>query len=168
MWFESIPDVVRVLALGVAAYVTLIAMLRLAGKRALSKLNAFDWIVSVALGSILGSTIVSRDINFSEGAAGVAVLLFLQWAITFGSVRIPWLKQLVRSEPALLVNQGKLDPAALTTARVTRGEVESAIRRAGIGRLSEVAAVILETDGSFSVIQRRGEGGYDLVAAIDN
>ena len=56
MWFDSWSDVVRVVSIGAAAYATLVAMLRISGKRTLAKLNAFDLIVTVALGSTLATS----------------------------------------------------------------------------------------------------------------
>ncbi|HEX6265655.1 MAG TPA: YetF domain-containing protein, partial [Burkholderiales bacterium] len=80
-----------------------------------------------------------------------------QFAVTWSSVRLRWVRRLVTGEPALLVHRGQLLPSALRKARVTEDEVRAAARAAGLPALEEAQAVVLETDGSFSVV-RAGAG----------
>ena len=67
MWFGSWDGLVRVVVGGVAAYAFLVALLRVSGKRTLSKLNAFDLVVTVALGSTLATVLLSKDVPVVEG-----------------------------------------------------------------------------------------------------
>ncbi|HZG08282.1 MAG TPA: YetF domain-containing protein [Allosphingosinicella sp.] len=148
MLFESWEALLRVAAMTVAAYFWLILVLRVAGKRSLAKLNAFDFAVTVAFGSVLASVILSKDVPLADGMVAFAMLALLQYAISRGSVRWGAVKRAVRSNPRLLVKDGQLREAAMIAERVTRGEVEAAIRKQGIGRIEEVAALVMETDGS--------------------
>ncbi len=157
MLFDSFMALARVLVISVLAYASLILVLRLAGKRSLSKLNAFDFIVTVALGSTLAATLLNKQVAFAEGALAFVMLAALQYAVTAASVRWDWVKGLVRSEPRLLFEDGRYLKAAMRDERVTPNEVEQAIRGRGIGRIEDVAAVVLETDGSMSVIERRDD-----------
>lgn len=136
----------------------MIVVLRMAGKRSLSKMNAFDLVVTVALGSTLATVLLSKDVALAEGIVAFSMLALLQWMVTRASVRWDGLKRLVRSEPRLLLENGQFLQSAMTDERVTREEVEQAIRGSGIGRVEDVAAVVLETDGSFSVITRTDDG----------
>ena len=127
------------------------------GKRTLTKLNAFDGVVTVALGSTIASTIMSKSTALAEGATAFAVLIGLQFVITFLSVRIKAFSKLVKAEPRLLLLDGQFLDDALKSERVTRGEVRSATRAQGAASLSQIHAIVLETDGSLSVIQSGGE-----------
>ena len=71
MWFDSGTDLVPIVLVGASAYVLLVAVVRFAGKRSLSQLNAFDFVVSVALGSILASTLLNADISLAEGVTAL-------------------------------------------------------------------------------------------------
>jgi uncharacterized membrane protein YcaP (DUF421 family) len=133
----------------------MVVFLRISGKRTLSKMNAFDLIVTVALGSTLATVLLSKDIALAEGALAFAVLIGLQFIVTWTSVRVRWVRQLVTGEPRMLYYQGKLLPDALRTARVTVDEIEAAVRSRGMASLEDADSVILETDGSFSVIKRQ-------------
>ena len=142
----------RTLLIGVLAYVSLVFMLRVSGKRTLAKMNAFDLVVTVAIGSTLATIVLSKSVALAEDLLALALLIGMQFAISWSSTRMPWLRRVVTGEPRLLLRDGTMLDEALRDARVTREEVRAAVRSAGIGALGDVAAVVLETDGSFSVI----------------
>jgi uncharacterized membrane protein YcaP (DUF421 family) len=154
MFFDNLQGLLRIALISLPAYGWLVLVLRLAGKRSLSKLNAFDLVVTVALGSTLATILLTQDVAFLEGALAFCMLAALQWLVSRFSVSSPWFSRLVRSEPRLLVENGSYREAAMAAERVTVSDVDAAIRNAGIGRLEGVAAVVLETDGSMSVIGR--------------
>ena len=149
----------RTALIGVLAYVLLVAFLRASGKRTLSKMNAFDLVVTVALGSTLASILLDARVSLAQGALALALLVLLQFVITWSSVRVGWIRRVVTGEPGLLLRDGRMLPAAMRRARVTEAELRAAVRAAGAGDLAAVSAVVLETDGSFSVIRGdRGDG----------
>jgi hypothetical protein len=78
MWFDSWSDIARILAVGAAAYLALVVLLRISGKRTLARLNAFDWVVSVAFGSPLATILLSSDVSWSEGVVALILLAALQ------------------------------------------------------------------------------------------
>lgn len=153
MFFESWMGLVRVLVVGTATYAALIFFLRISGKRSLSKMNAFDLVVTVALGSTFATVILDNSIPLAEGIFALALLVCLQFVITWLSVRSEAVQTLVKSEPTLLVRDGAYLSDAMRTQRVTKEEVEAALREHGVAGLDNVACVVLETDGSMSVIE---------------
>ena len=163
MFFNSWIGLGRVVIISVCAYAALILVLRIAGKRSLGKLNAFDLVVTVAIGSTLATVLLSKDVAFAEGALAFGMLAGLQYVATKLSVHWPWFKRVVRARPRLLLEDGCYLDDALLAERVTRAEVDQTIRNHGFGRIEDVAAVVLETDGSFSVIGVR-RGGDELTA----
>jgi len=152
MFFDNWQGLLRTLVVGVLAYVGLVVFLRVSGKRTLAKLNAFDLVVTVALGSTLASMILSRDVALIEGMLGLAALIGLQFAVTWTSIRVPWIRRVVRSEPTLLLHRGRVLEHAMRSQRVAESELLAAIRGAGVASLESVEAVVLETDGSLSVV----------------
>jgi uncharacterized membrane protein YcaP (DUF421 family) len=158
LFFDGSLGLYRTAIIGVLAYVLLVLMLRVSGKRTLAKLNAFDLIVTVALGSTLATVLLTKDVALAEGALGLALLIGMQFVVAWASVRVGWLRRAVRAEPALLLRRGHLLRDAMRDQRVTEGEVLASVRGAGIARLADVEAVVLETDGSISVVPRPAEG----------
>lgn len=163
MFFNGWESLLRTLVVGVLAYVSLIAFLRISGKRTLSKMNAFDLIVTVALGSTLATVLLSKDVALAEGALAFALLIGLQFIVTWSSVRSRRVRRWVTGEPLIVLYRGEFLPSALRRARVAEDEVRAAVRSAGLVSLEEAEAVVLETDGSFSVVQRgSGDGRPSL------
>ena len=158
MLFDTWSGLLRVLVAGVASYACLVALLRLSGKRTLATMNAFDYVVTVAFGSTFASVLLSADVSIAEGVLALVVLAVLQFVVAWLAVRIRMVRSIVKSTPTLLLRDGVMLDDALTRERVTRGEVRQAVRAQGIGAVEDVAAVVLETDGSFSVVPASGAG----------
>ncbi|WP_168583049.1 DUF421 domain-containing protein [Gephyromycinifex aptenodytis] len=154
MWFDSTFDLVRILAVGGSAYLALVILTRIFGKRTLAKLNAFDLVVTVALGSVLASVLLSSDVAFLEGLLAMLLLMSVQWLVAQSLVRLPWTRSIIVSEPTALVWDGQLLTARMREQRIAEAEVQQAIRRTGTGGIEDVAAVVLESDGQLSVISR--------------
>lgn len=152
-FFNGWNPVLRTLVVGVCAYVALIIILRISGKRTLSKMNAFDLVVTVALGSTLATILLSKDVALAQGVLGLALLIGLQYAVAWLNTRSRWFGRMVKSEPRLLLYRGEMLEDALRDERVVPAEVRSAVRAAGGGAVERVQAVVLETDGTFSVIE---------------
>jgi uncharacterized membrane protein YcaP (DUF421 family) len=153
MFFNTWEAAIRPAVVGTLAYLALIVLLRTSGKRTLSKLNAFDFIVTVALGSTLATILLSKDIALIEGIVGFTTLIVLQLVITWLSVRSRTVRRLVKSEPTILFFHGDYLVDTMKEQRVTEAEVRQAVRAAGYADMDEVGAVVLETDGGLNVLK---------------
>ncbi len=151
VFFQGWGGLVRVVVAGALGYIALVLALRVTGKRALGKLNAFDLVVSVALGSTLASLVLTSSVALAEGVTAFGVLLAMQYLVTFLSVRSPRVARLVRAEPTLLYRDGFL-LQAMRQQRVTQDELRQAARSAGHADLAGVAAILIEADGTLSVL----------------
>lgn len=167
MFYDGWYPILRTLVCGSLAYLALILVLRLCGKRTLSKWNAFDYVVTIALGSVLATVLLSKDVSLAQGLAALSLLVALQFAVTWLSVRSKGVAQLVKARPTLLLYRGELQPEALRRTRVTDEEVRAALRNQGVATLEAAGAVVLETDGSFSVIGDLGGGGTSTLIDVE-
>ena len=166
MWFDSWSDLVRVLIIGASAYATVLLILRLSGKRTLAKLNAFDLVVTVALGSVLATILLSTDVSWTEGALALGLLAVLQTAVAWLTSRWPVARNWVTARPTLLVRDGRPIESALREERVSMDEVRQAVRSNGTGDVSSVAAVVLESDGTLSIISAQKFGNGSSLAGV--
>lgn len=160
MWFDSWADVARIGLVGVAAYVALIVIVRVTGKRTLGQLSAFDFIVTVAVGSMFATVLLSSDVSLAEGVAALTLVTALQLLVAWLVSRSAIVQRAVTARPAVLLRGGVIDHQALRRNRVTKQQLEQVVRSSGSGDLSLVAAVVLETNGTFSVVtsERMGDG----------
>jgi uncharacterized membrane protein YcaP (DUF421 family) len=157
---------VTVAVSAVAIYVLMVVMLRVSGKRTLAKFNAFDFVVTVALGSMVANTILNEETTVAEGAVGIALLIGLQMAVSFTVTRWRGFQEAVKSKPRLLFYRGEFLRDALLAERVSTEEVRLAVRENGHARLKDLEAVVLETDGTISVIGRTEGGSLDALANV--
>jgi uncharacterized membrane protein YcaP (DUF421 family) len=164
--FQGWAGIGRTALVGVLAYAGLVAMLRVSGNRTLAKMNAFDLVVTVALGSTLATVLLSSEVALAEGLTAFAVLIALQFVVAWLAARSTWVDRLVKTEPNLLAHEGELLHRAMRRARVTAEEVRSAVRQQGLGDLAQVQAVVLETDGSFAVIPKAQAGSGAVVEGV--
>lgn len=168
MFFNSWSVLGRTLLVGVLAYLTVVLIVRVSGKRTLSKMNAFDLIVTVALGSTLASIVLSPDVSLAEGGLAFAVLAGMQFVISWSSVRCGWIRRLVTARPQLLFSEGRMMEEAMRRARVTVHEVYAAMRKAGHVSTGDVDAVVLETDGTLSVLKSAASGGKTTLHGVSD
>ncbi len=143
---------IRTVVVGALAYVALLVMLRVSGKRTLSQLNAFDFVVTVALGSTLATILLSQDTTLLQGVVAFIVLIGMQFLITWSSLRSRTVARLVKSEPSLLVIRGQMLTTTMHRERLLPAEVQAALREHGLARAEDADLVVLETDGTISVV----------------
>jgi uncharacterized membrane protein YcaP (DUF421 family) len=108
---------------------------------------------------------VSPDVSLAQTLAGLALLVVLQIAVTWLMSRYPRMSRLIESEPRLLVFRGEILSDAVKRARLSEDELLQAIRRKSVGAIEEVDALVMETNGDFSVI-RKGERSLSALRSV--
>lgn len=154
LFFDSADTLWRVAISAPVLYITVIAYIRLSGKRSTSQMNNFDWIVTVAIGSLVGSGIILKDVALAEVTLAIGLLLAMQYGVTKVVVHSDRAANLVKANPRLLVYEGKLLEKALLEERISEKEVLAAVRENGLHSIKEVRAMVLETDASLSILSR--------------
>lgn len=162
MFFEGWKPVVRTLVLGTLAYALLVWLLRVSGKRTLSKMNAFDFVITVALGSTLATILLSKNVALAQGVAALALLILLQLINTAIAVRWPSYQRVIKARPTLLLYRGEYLSDAMRRQRVTEDEILAAMRQQGVAEPAKVDAVVLETEGSLSVLRQGADSAEQL------
>lgn len=152
IFFDSSGSLIRGIIITVLAYLIMVFMIRVSGKRTLSKMNAFDFIVTIALGSSLATVALNKNVPLADGASVFFILIFLQYIITWLSVRIKKIKKLITSQPSLLLYKGEILTGNMKRERITTDEIYVAARKKGITELKDVGAIVLETTGDITVI----------------
>jgi uncharacterized membrane protein YcaP (DUF421 family) len=140
-------------------YVTVLALLRLGGKRELGTMSPADLVVILIIANAVQNAMNGGDVSLIGGLVSAATLVGGNLLLGRFGRRIPILGRLVYEEPTLLVQDGTPITENLKHEHVDIAEVEMAAREHGISDLDEVAAAILEIDGSISIIPKKG-GGY--------
>ncbi len=152
IFFDGWTGLFRVVIVGTCAYVVaLLLILRVSGKRTLAKLSAFDFVVTIALGSTLSTLLLSKDVALAEGVTAMGLLVVLQFAVAWLIARSRRLGTIIKSEPTLVYGNGFLS-RAMRTCRLSERELRQVARGEGHADLAGVQAMVLEPDGTISVL----------------
>jgi uncharacterized membrane protein YcaP (DUF421 family) len=140
-------------------YVTVLGLLRLGGKRELGTMSPADLVVILIIANAVQNAMNGGDVSLIGGLVSAATLVGGNLLLGRFGRRIPILGRLVVEEPTLMLQDGKLIMENLKHEHVDVADIEMAAREHGISDLNEVAAAVLEIDGSISIIPKQG-GGY--------
>ena len=151
-FFGGWAPILRILVVGTLAYATLVSLQRISGKRTLSQMNAFDFLITVALGASFGRILTARNVALAEAVTAFGLLVGLQFVIAVLRQRSGRIEHLVTASPTLLFYQHSFQRAEMRRQRITESELASAIRQSGFGSFEGVEAIILEADGKLAVV----------------
>lgn len=149
----------RILIVGSLAYISIVLILRVSGKRTLAKMNAFDFVITVTIGSAFGRVLTAKNVAISEAVTAFILLALLQYIFSFIEIRFPFFRKLVTSQPKMIYYKDDFIEKNIQKERLDKNDILGSIRKKGFGSLDEVEAVILETDGTVSVIGKSTTGG---------
>ena len=152
LFYTDSDNLLRIACTVPIVYLMAIFYIRIAGKRATSQMNNFDWIVTVAMGTIVATTIALKNVSIADGALSIGLLLALQYILTKQVHRHKWLRMIIKSSPQLLLYKGEFLEDNMHRERMVEAEVNAAIRHNGLKSIKQVYAVVLETDASLSII----------------
>ena len=136
-------------------YLFLLIGLRIAGKRELAQLNAFDLIVLLTLSNTVQNAIIGNDNSVSGGIIGATTLLALNYGVVRVTHRYRKLGRLIEGRADILMRDGKIVKDHLTRELITHAQLEAAARKQGIASLHEVERCILESTGTITFVQKR-------------
>lgn len=155
-----LETIARGVALSVIALFWVVALVKLVGLRSFSKITAFDFVATIAMGSLLATAAGAASwSSFAQVIVAMAALLGAQFVLALLRRRNERFHDLMGNTPMLLMENGVISEEALRRSRVDREDIFAKIRAANAFRLNDVRAVVLETTGDISVLH--GEGDLD-------
>jgi len=164
IFFKDWSGIKDVALCSIIAFLTLFILIRISGKRTLAKLNAFDFIVTVTLGSTLSSMILAK-VTLTEGTVALVIIVIMQYALAWLAGSNETLEKFINSKPSLLYYDGNYMKDEMKREGITKEEILAEIRRYRLERMDDVKAVVLELNGDFSVIKKSplpvGESSLD-------
>lgn len=159
VFFEDGESILKIALATVCAYFGLLMVIRLMGKRTLAKMNAFDFVVTVTMGSTLSSMLLNK-VPLVNGFVALLIIIGLQFLLAYVAQRSEKVEKAINSTPTMLFYEGVFLEAAMKRERITKEEILSEIRSYRLEQLNDVRAVVMEINGTFSVI-KKSEGTAD-------
>ncbi len=168
VFFDDFYGLFRIVVVAVIFYISFIVFLRVSGKRSTSQMNNFDWLITVTLASMLGTTILIDEVVVLEGLIAAGALLGLNLALTKVAFYAKESRTVLYDKPSLLFYNGEFLLKEMERERVSEDEIMAAIRGCGFGRLNEVGAVVLETNASLSALPMAADDDEDVLGLLSD
>jgi len=167
-WIFATPaSIVMIIVTAVGIYVSLILSVRLAGLRSFSKMSSFDFAITVAIGSAIASTVLSEKPALLHGITGLFTLFSIQFIVSYLRRHTSFMSDIVDNEPLLLMAGATVLSENLKRARVTVEDLNAHLRVSGVIHPEQVLAVVLETTGDISVLQKNDDFELDTSLLAD-
>lgn len=166
LFFKDWESLAHVALCALISYITLFVFIRISGKRTLAKLNAFDFVVTVTLGSTLSSMILAK-VTITEGCTALFVIIALQFLLAYLAKSSHKMEKVINSSPTLLFYNGQFIEDAMLKEVITTEEIYAEIRKYRIEHLYDVRAVVMELNGEITVIKKSEGSGLTSLEDID-
>jgi uncharacterized membrane protein YcaP (DUF421 family) len=161
-------SLIRIFLVGSLAYVGLLIFLRISGQRTLAQLNAYDFVITIALGSTLGRLITAEGVSLEESLMAFFTLIALQFLVSWLSIHSSAFENLVTAKPSLLYLRGEFLQKTMRKKRLTKAQLLANVRENRIGSLQDVEAIVLESTGKIAVIRKATTGEENDLSALQN
>lgn len=151
---ESGLDIIlRGLLLTSATMFWVVLLVRVNGLRSFSKMTNFDFVMTVAVGSLLAGASQSTNWGaFSQTLTAMATLFIVQFAAARLRKASELFEKVTQNSPVLLMRNGRILDEALAETRVAKSDLIAKLREANVLDFDQVRAVVLETTGDISVL----------------
>jgi uncharacterized membrane protein YcaP (DUF421 family) len=143
----------------IVAFLFVLLLTRIVGRRELGSLEPFDLILLVMIGDLVQQGVTQNDFSVTGMLLAGGTIAVLVVLVSYGNFKLPWLRPVLEGEPVVVVQDGEPVRRNLDRNRITLGELLAAARQEGLPSLDQVQWAVLETNGSISFIQRQESGG---------
>jgi len=154
-WIAMPPSAIAVvITKTVGIYIALILLTRLAGIRSFSKMSGFDFAITVAIGSVVASTVLTKDPPLAQAVLVLIALFTVQMSLAWARKHSSLVEGLISNAPRIIMVQGQMIPDQMKLAKVTEKDLYAKLREANVLDFSQIEAVVAETTGDISVLHR--------------
>lgn len=148
------PEFITIAGRALLSFLILLTLARILGKKQISNLTFFDYVVGIVIGDIGATLAMDPSMKFTNGLTALVVYTLLSLIIAFGAVKSFKFRDLVVSSPSILIKDGNIMEETLLKHRLTFDDLMNGLRVKDAFNISEVELAMLETDGQISVLKK--------------
>lgn len=170
--FTSEDPYLQTLIGAILIFVAVVVFTRVVGLRSFAKFTAYDFVSTVAIGSIISSALTSNT-TIAHGAAAIGSLLLLTFILSYLQKKTPIINKFIENSPLLLMDGDTILEENLQHARIEKSQLIAKLREANVLNFDQVQAVVLEATGDISVLHTsdneiKANFNRDLLAGVRN
>jgi uncharacterized membrane protein YcaP (DUF421 family) len=150
----AVPDYVLILIRSIIAFILLLVLTRIMGKKQLSHLTFFDYVVGITIGSIAATMSVDKNIQISNGVVSLAIWGIFPIVLGFFGMKSRTFLRLTDGRPSILIKSGKVLEESMKKNQIAIDELMMLLREQGVFKIDDIEMAILETNGELSVMKK--------------
>jgi len=151
----------------IGIFTAIIILTRIFGLRTFAKMSSFDFASTIAIGSILASTIINKDQSILKGILALIFIIGFQTLFSFLVRKNNWFKKIFTNKPLMLMRNGEIFYDNLKSCNVDVSDLMGKLREANVHKLSQVNAVVFESTGDISVLHSSAVDEIDSIILED-
>jgi uncharacterized membrane protein YcaP (DUF421 family) len=152
-----VPEIIIILIRSVIAFIVLLLLTRFMGKRQISHLTFFDYIVGITIGSIAAEMSFSPNVKILNGVTSLAVWGFFPIALAFIGLKSRSFQQLTDGRPSIIIKNGEVLEETMKKNQLTIDELMMLLREKSIFKISDIEMAVLETNGELSIMKKTSQ-----------
>ncbi|HTC22046.1 MAG TPA: YetF domain-containing protein [bacterium] len=156
LWIPDIPIWEKILR-SVVIYLFILIAFRFTGKRQVGQLTPFDLVLLLIISNVVQNAVIGNDNSLGGGILGAVTILALNYLVVGMAYRFKPFRRLMAGEPTLLVHNGQILNDKMARERITKDDLDAALRKSGIASVEQVRFAVLEENGQISVIPKAGD-----------
>ncbi|MCQ4310280.1 DUF421 domain-containing protein [Pseudomonas stutzeri] len=138
-----------------AIYLVVLVVFRLAGRRTLSELTTFDFVLLLIIGEATQQALLGDDFSIVNAMVVIVSLVVFDIGLSLLKNQSRWIAKLIDGEPMIIVEDGQVLERRVRKARIGESDILEAARHSqGLERIDQIKFAILEKDGKISIIPR--------------
>jgi uncharacterized membrane protein YcaP (DUF421 family) len=162
MWNLTLAGMGEIALRTTIVYGLLLLLIRLAGKREIGQLTPFDLVVLLLVSNAVQNAMTGPDVTVTGGAVAAVTLVGINFLVAIGRQKFRFLRRFVEGIPVMLVSHGEIQYRALKREHITVGDLMAALREHEVSDVKKCQLVMLEIDGSISVLRQEGSDPTQL------
>lgn len=151
--FGDMPSIFEKLVRTIVVYFALVLILKTFGKRKLTQLNPFDFVVLLLLSNTVQNAIIGNETTLPGGLIGAIFLIFISNVVVRLFFKYSWNRNddILDGKPTVLIKDGVIQDKTLERESITRLELESVIHDKGFDSTKDIQTCVMESNGKFFV-----------------
>jgi uncharacterized membrane protein YcaP (DUF421 family) len=167
LFWNGFEPLLRIIVVGSITYLGIVILMNLGGKRTIANMNALDFVITVAIGSAFGRILTAKQVTVSE--AVVAFILLVSIKFLVGKIELHFHKfaRFITPQPKILYYKGKFYDQNLKKEKINKRDLDSELRKKSIISIEKVEAIILESNGDFSILSKSDFPHKDVLKDLE-
>lgn len=145
-------ELVLILIRSIMAFLLLLIMTRIMGKKQISQLTFFDYCVGITIGSIAATMSVDQNVKIANGLIALIIWGVFPLVLAYVSLKSIWFTKVIDGKPTIMIQNGKVLEKNMKKSLFTTDELMLSLRDKGAFKVSDVEMAVLETNGKLSVM----------------